>query len=195
MYTWGYLKDVILAKLDLDAEEALTQDLVRRFKFFANEAMTQICSAVKPRRDFAEFVITAEDVGTSKVMPNDFISFGDDVNQRSYQYNGSIVTEEAHDDVLRFLGYNKIVFYEPGTYHISYNARWYDFVGAMSDETQIDVPCDILDCIPSYVASQCFKIDNEYKSSVYRNEYEMGLARIDNTDFKNTSTFRIGGDW
>lgn len=214
MYTWGYLKNVILAKLDQTEEEANTQDFISRFPYFANEAMTQICSAVKPKKDFAEFVVVEKEedaidgkilIGSVVQMPSDFISFGDDVNERTYQLYNSIFTEETHDDDLRFLGHNKLIFYKPGKYLISYNARWIDFSNVYNqflqrnssiyDEYEIDVPNDILDCIPSYVASQCFKIDNEYKSSVYRNEYEMFLARIDSTDFKNTKTFKIGGDW
>ena len=65
----------------------------------------------------------------------------------------------------------------------------------MSDDELIDVPDDILDSIPSYIASQCFKIDDEYKSSVFRNEYEMFMARINDTNYQNTRTFFVGGDW
>ena len=69
------------------------------------------------------------------------------------------------------------------------------FDKSLDNNYQIDVPNDILDCIPSYVASQCYKIDDDYKSQVYRNEYEMMLARIDATNYKNTKTIKIGGDW
>jgi hypothetical protein len=65
----------------------------------------------------------------------------------------------------------------------------------MDNSTELDVPRDILDCLPSYIASQCMKIDDEYKASVYRNEYEIFLARIDNTHYKNVKTIEIEGDW
>ena len=203
MYTWGYLKEVSLAKLDLTEEEAELQNFITRFAYFANEAMTQICSAVMPNRTFAQFVVVEKEedavdgkvlIGRQVSMPQDFISFGDDVNERIYTLYNVNVSEEAHDDDFKYVGRNKLLFYKPGTYQISYNARWFDFTN-VDDSTELDVPYDILDCIPSYIASQCFKIDNEYKSSVYRNEYEMSLARIDATDFKNTKTFKIGGDW
>ena len=203
MYTWGYLKEVSLAKLDLTEEEAELQNFITRFAYFANEAMTQICSSVMPNRTFAQFVVVEKEedaidgkvlVGRQVSMPEDFISFGDDVNERIYTLYSMNVSEEAHDDDFKYIGRNKLLFYKPGTYQISYNARWFDFTD-VDDSTELDVPYDILDCIPSYIASQCFKIDNEYKSSVYRNEYEMSLARIDATDFKNTKTFKIGGDW
>lgn len=218
MYTWGYLKMVTLAKLDLSEEEAENQNLIEKFPYYANEVMTQICSAIKPKNTFAEFIVTDDPeiaereghilVGTQVNMPSDFIAFGDDVNERSYQEYGINFTESCTDDDFRYLGYNKVIFRKAGTYQISYKARWIDFNNILKydlqgdpyrapvdDVAELDVPADILDCIPSYVASQCFKIDDQYKSQVYRNEYEMFLARINDSDYKNTKTFSIGGDW
>ena len=204
MYTWGYLKSVALAKLDLTESEAEVQGLIERFPYYANEVITQICSAIKPKATCATFNISKNDIGVIKTMPSDFVSFGDDVNERSYQQYNATFFEECHDDDLRFLGYNQIMFKKEGVYQISYNARWIDFAnitrpdgltGPVDSSTELDVPMDILDCIPPYIASQCFKIDDQYKSQVYRNEYEMSLARIDNTTYKNTKTFKIEGDW
>lgn len=129
-------------------------------------------------------------------MPSDFVSFGDDVCTIEYydfMYNKWL--EECHDDCLSYIGYNKVSCKQKGTYKISYNARWYDFSNALDDTNLSFIPTDILDCIPSYIAHQCYKIDDEYKSSVFRNEYEIFLSRIDNTDFNNTKTFKIEGDW
>ena len=94
-----------------------------------------------------------------------------------------------------YQGYNQVVFLHPGEFYIAYNARWYTFTSTQDDKQDIDVPTDILDCIPSYIAAQCFKIDDEYKASVFRNEYEMFLARIDATDYADSRTMIIGGDW
>lgn len=58
MYTWGYVKEVCLAKLNLEETEANNQNFVSRFPFYANEAMTQICSSIKPNyKHFALKVI------------------------------------------------------------------------------------------------------------------------------------------
>lgn len=195
MYTWGYIKDVTLAKLDLDETEAEVQNLLTRFAYFANEAITQICSSVKPKYTFFEIEITDENIGEPITMPNDFISFGDDVNKIKYQNRyGETIVESAHDADFEYLGNNRIICKRTGKFYISYNARWITFTN-QDDNYEIDVPNDILDCLPSYIASQCMKIDDEYKSTVYRNEYEMFLARIDNTHYKNTKTFKIEGDW
>ena len=194
MYTWGYIKNVTLAKLDLQESEAEKQNLLSRFYYFANEAITQICSTIKPKHTFFEIDITDENLYTPITMPADFISFGNDVNKLVFSEHGKYYCREAYDDDFEYIGYNKIVCKTVGKFFISYNARWITFTN-QDNSVEIDVPTDILDCLPSYIASQCFKIDDEYKASVFRNEYEIFLSRIDDTDFRNTKTFRIEGDW
>lgn len=195
MYTWGYIKDVTLAKLDLDEDEAEVQNLLRRFSYYANEAITQISSSVRPKYSFFEVDITDENICVPIRMPDDFISFGDDVNKIKYRnpYN-ELVIERAYDSDFEYFGDNHVICKRVGTFYISYNARWITFTN-QDDDYIMDIPNDILDCLPSYIASQCMKIDDDYKSTVFRNEYEMFLARIDNTNYKNTKTFRIEGDW
>lgn len=208
LYTWGYLKDAALAKLDLTEEEANEQKLLKRFHIYANEVMTQVCSSLKPHRTFAEF--TVEDTTTLYTMPDDFVAFGNDVCKVEYYTDGKNdyllstipenctvwqVKDTATDEDFEYVGFNKIRFLHQGVYQISYNARWYTFTYDTPDGTILPVPMDILDCIPTYIASQCYKIDDETKASIYRNEYEMLLARIDNTDYSETKTVHIGGGW
>ena len=199
-YTWGYIKDVSLSKLDLDENEATVQNLLSRFPFYANEVITQVCSSIKPKYTFENFVIDKTNVGVKQTMPDNFVSFGDDVCymlEEVRERNGEtrLIKVPIHDDDYEYLGYNQVVFKHPGNYFISYNARWYTFDKSLSDDELIDVPDDILDSIPSYIASQCYKIDDEYKASVFRNEYEIMLSRIDNSNFRNTKTIKIEGDW
>lgn len=194
MYTWGYIKNVTLAKLDLQESEAEKQNLLSRFYYFANEAITQICSTIKPKHTFFEIDVTDENLYTPITMPADFISFGNDVNKLVFSEHGKSYCREAYDDDFEYIGYNQIVCKTIGRFFVSYNARWITFTN-QDGNYEIDVPTDILDCLPSYIASQCFKIDDEYKASVFRNEYEIFLSRIDDTDFRNTKTFRIEGDW
>lgn len=196
MYTWGYLKDVSLSKLDMDEPEAQEQNLLNKFPFYANEAMTQICSTIKPKRSFVQFVITKDLIGKLQTMPDDFVSFGDDVNTLTEidEFGDRWITE-CHDDDLTFKGYNQLLFWKEGVYTVSYNARWYVFVMNIDNNKLIDVPADVLDCIPSYIASQCYKNDDDVKAQIFRNEYEMFLARLDDTNYKQTKSFKIGGDW
>ena len=195
MYTWGYLKDVTLAKLDLTENEATVQNLLSRFPFYANEVITQVCSAIKPKYTFAKFEIDFDKVGIAQTMPEDFISFGDDVCYELVNNGKFLEKHQIFDVDFEYYGYNQVIFKHPGNFYISYNARWYTFTKAIDDNEQIDIPNDILDCIPSYIVSQCYKIDDEYKAQVFRNEYELMLSRIDATNYKNTKSILIEGDW
>ena len=195
MYTWGYLKDVTLAKLDLTENEATVQNLLSRFPFYANEVITQVCSAIKPKYTFAKFEIDFDKVGVAQTMPDDFISFGDDVCYELINNGKFLEKHQIFDVDFEYYGYNQVIFKHPGNFYISYNARWYTFTKAIDDNEKIDIPNDILDCIPSYIVSQCYKIDDEYKAQVFRNEYELMLSRIDATNYKNTKSILIEGDW
>lgn len=195
MYTWGYLKDVALAKLDLTENEAAVQNLLSRFPFYANEVITQVCSAIKPKYTFAKFEIDFDKVGVAQTMPDDFISFGDDVCYELVNNGKFLEKHQIFDVDFEYYGYNQVIFKRPGNFYISYNARWYTFTKAIDDNEKIDIPNDILDCIPSYIVSQCYKIDDEYKAQVFRNEYELMLSRIDATNYKNTKSILIEGDW
>ena len=129
----------------------------------------------------------------------------------STTFVNKIYVMKAKDFIYR--GYKQLLFLLPGEYSIPYHARWYTFESTMvpdgediddddyegyngiDDNVEIDVPRDILECIPPYIAMKGFKIDDEYKSSVFRNEYETALARINDEHFEQNRTFEIGGDW
>ena len=306
MYSWDYIEEATLAKLDLDQDsgvEANKIGYIDRFLIYANEAMTQICNSIKPKRTSVEITvydandpckpinakyITYTDISLNNVIKNnknlyssplevsnvsmnnenvvvyltdgtnyiigksnstiekyelmcyehgvskyivimedntsfyfsvilteggttllskgtsDFVAFS---NSPSYEkiiykdYFGKEETKlvELHNDILLYHGYNNVMFLKPGNYIISYKARWFTFTTELTNDDKrgepLDAPDDVLDCIPSYIASQCYKVDDEYKAQVYRNEYEMFLARVDDTDFDGTTTFEIGGDW
>lgn len=210
-YTWGYIKRSALAKLDLDESEANTMHLLNRFTTYANEVITQVCSAVKPKPSFFTKTVTKEDICNNHgeysftITEKDFISFGSGINTITVTLHSPIQgleevvkTVEAHNNILNFSGYNTVTVKAAGTYKISYNARWIDFSDIednLSDTTVLDVPNDILDCIPSYIASQCYGIDDEYRAAKYRNEFEMLLARIDNRPADGSSNVLVEGDW
>ena len=191
MYTWGYLKNAILAKLDMDEEEALQMNYFERFIIYANEAMTMICSTVKPKRTFYQF---EGKYGDTITMPSDFISFGDDVNTINEDIGyGDRMIRKTCDEDFQYVGYNQIRCFSEGIYNVSYNARWHKFT--IDENSELEVPIDILECIPTYVASQCMKVDDEQKAAMLRNEFEILFARIDDTNYKLNKTFTIGGDW
>lgn len=192
MYTWGYIKENTLGKLNLSEDEANLQEFLSRFPYYANEAMTQICSAVKPKESFFDIIVTEDNVGTPIKMPDDFICFNDDV--ASVVINKELITDIG-DDFFDYHGYNEVICYAEGTYRIPYNARWFFFTKDLHNAVVIPAPADVCDALPSYMASQCLKIDDEVKAAIFRNEYEMFLARMDDTSFRRQRTFHIGGGW
>ena len=130
------------------------------------------------------------------VMPSDFVSFGNDVNTREWtSYWDDVYVHECFDDDFDYKGYNKLIFHKEGTYNISYNARWYTFNANIDDDVVLDIPTDILDCIPSYIAHQCSKIDDQARAAEFRNEYEIFLSRIDDSNYSENKSIRICGDW
>lgn len=265
-YTWGYIKDVVLAKLDLNEKEAQVQNLIGRFPFYANEVITQVCSAIKAKNSyftvkvFTEFeyqhvldafleselntylkrctpedwnittdgIFTENDLTTAQQSvwavklaelktyfskynaligqvvskPDDFVSWNGDIayfEETIWDTNGDVISKlpicEAHDDDYLYMGDEGLSFLKNGTYYIPYGARWFTFTKELDNNTVLNIPNDILDCIPSYIAHQCYKIDDETKSAIFRNEYELFLSRIDDTNYKNTKTIKIGGGW
>lgn len=242
MYTWGYIKDNTLSKLNMDEKEANDLGFLSRFPYYANEAMTQICSAIKAKENF--FTVTVYDknrqwknitekhglyIGTKYysikfditdkkqekyqlklafwkewesynfvndkiTFPEDFIAFSDDIVEYEDLFMHDRVID-AGDEFLMYHGYNEVICKHAGIYQIPYKARWFFFTKDLEADIKLNVPMDILDAIPSYIASQCMKIDDEVRSAILKNEYEMALARIDDTTFKSQRGFHVGGGW
>ena len=55
MYTYGYIKEVVLAKMDMTSDEVIRNRLMNKVPFYANEAITQICSSIKAKSTYAKF--------------------------------------------------------------------------------------------------------------------------------------------
>lgn len=239
MITWGYIKQATLAKMDLSVDAAVDQGLIEKMPFYANEALTEITSAIKAKRAYADFKVayrnevlnciaqtygqdamyfvldhpcdlsTATEaqrnalkvyeqyvyVGDTIKMPDDFIAWSDDTNWKVVKdCSGHDTLEQLKDTDFAQRG-NKLIFMKPCICKIAYFAKWFFFTPTTQDDVELDIPDDILVCLPSYIASQLFKIDDEQKSSIYRNEYEMALARINENDYATNKVINNGGNW
>ena len=239
MITWGYIKQATLAKMDLSVDAAVDQGLIEKMPFYANEALTEITSAIKAKRAYADFKVadrnevlnciaqtygqdamyfvldhscdlsTATEaqrnalkvyeqyvyVGDTIKMPDDFVAWSDDTNWKVVKdCSGRDTLEQLKDTDFAQRG-NKLIFMKPCICKIAYFAKWFFFTPTTQDDAELDIPDDILVCLPSYIASQLFKIDDEQKSSIYRNEYEMALARINENDYATNKVINNGGDW
>lgn len=207
MYTWDNIKQSVLAKMNLSESEASAMNLPQRYPVYANEAMTQICNAIRPKEMWKEFVVVSEQdanngvehdavVGAEVHLPDDFISFSDNIPLVKRD-DGS--WDEVYDEYLLYYGFDTVFFVMPGVYRLPYKARWYFFTADMNSaeksNVKLPIPDIICEAISTYIVSQCYKIDDELKAATYKNEYEMQLARIDASDFNRQRTFNIGGGW
>lgn len=235
MYTWGYIKEATLAKMDLTVNQAIDMGLINKMPFYANEAITQITSSIKANRKYVEFQVrdrleviriivnkyhfdnidflyiptcnkdgwTQDQIDAWNIyhaytfteepanFPNDFFAWSSDI---CYRWECGHWTGTSDFDYTTY-GSKQIIFKRPGDYRISYLAKWFKILPTTSDETELDAPDDIIEALPSYIASQLYKIDDETKSAILRNEYEMALARIDENDYSTNKVIDIGGNW
>lgn len=122
------------------------------------------------------------------MMPNDFISFA---NMTNYKDN-------IPDPKFIYYGDRQIMFPEVGSYKIFYNALWQEINEEYMDARKPkDLPIDqsVLNCIPTYVASQILAEDDPQRSAVLRNEYELMLSRLDTTTMYEEGHFKSTGGW
>ena len=87
MYTWAYLKAAAFAKLDLTEDEATAQNLTGRFYIYANEVITQVCSAVKPKHKFETFVVKKDNNGISHTTIQSSLNVDLHMNELEEMYN------------------------------------------------------------------------------------------------------------
>lgn len=235
MYTWGYIKEATLAKMDLTVNQAISMGLLNKMPFYANEAVTQITASVKAKRCYMDYKVRYEDavlkaikltyqlddldflfdtnIDKSTLTENQLlayetyykytytekpVSFNDDFFAWSddivYKYCDGKMIPASDFDYTTF-GSKQIIFKTAADYKFPYLAKWFKILPTTDDNELLDAPDDIIEAIPSYIASQLYKIDDETKSAILRNEFEMALARIDENDYSTNKTIAIGGDW
>lgn len=239
MYTWGYIKEATLAKMDLSVDQAIQMRLINKMPFYANEAITHITSAIKAKRAYAEYDVKNKDeilcklkeqykfddisfllnppcdtsslssdqlqalkefnkyvyVGDVIKFPDDFVMWSDDIIYRAPYRGFHFGFSEASDDCYQTLSGNTFMFCETGYYKMPYKAKWFKILPTTLDDFEIDCPDDIVECLPSYIASQLYKIDDETKSAILYNQYEMMLSRIDENDYASNKVMKVRGDW
>lgn len=127
-------------------------------------------------------------INTRIKMPEDFLSFADMINY---------VNGEA-DPAIIYIDDKTIALSVPGIYKIFYNALWEPITeDYMNDQEQPDLPIDqsVLNCIPSYVASQILAEDDIQRSTILKNEYELMLSRLDTNIMYQENHFKSTGGW
>lgn len=150
------------------------------------------------------------EVGEKISMETDFIAFA---NKQCYKYVDKqykfsdeynyeyayVPSEMVHktsrelakvDYDFSYIGKSQLKFYKEGQYMIPAKFMWFVFESGITDEDELNIPSDILSCIPLYIAAICLQIDNPSRAQIKRSEFEMALARCTATDFMETNSFR-----
>lgn len=183
-----------------------------RWKYYANkysilgyDPQPDVIPAQTPPADNSQEYLTAYNEfwyfyenakpGFEITFPKDFVSFGGDANYYTKGCSGTVNLDQLNDSMYIYYGAKSFVPFANGEYSMSYNARWFDFSETIDENTELDIPDDILDCIPSYIASQCYKVDDEIKAQLYRNEYELQLSRINDTHYFTLQDMHIKDNW
>lgn len=128
----------------------------------------------------------AVQLGSIIKMPDDFLSFAD----RIILHNN-----KPYDDIV-YLSNNEIVMGELGNYVVYYNATW-DIIKEedVREDNVLSTDVSILNCLPTYIASQCLSQDDVQRSAILKNEFELMLSRLDTDVMYQNNHFRSSGGW
>lgn len=134
---------------------------------------------------------TKEKFINRRIPEDKAIEFGYDWCDNTCEDSYKIVRQRAivdHD--FSYIGKAQLKFYKEGRYMIPARFMWYVFESGISDDQELNMPSDILSCIPLYIAAICLQIDNPTRAQVKRSEFEMALARCTSTEFMENNEFR-----
>lgn len=205
MNTWGEIKQATLNKLFLEEEESQQQGYLDKFQYLANEGLILIANGVKPKIATHTVKVVVREEGKDKAdgeyyvgdvieMPEDFLSFADIIN-----YSG-----DEQDPEIVFITDNMIALKRVGTYSIFYNAAYDEITdeyvtpigeGDNKRYKKINIPKSVLNCLPSYIASQVLSQDDIQRSTILKNEFELMLARLDTNVMYEANHFKSSGGW
>lgn len=187
MKTWSEIKQATLHKLFLDEQEAQQQGYLAKFRYFANECLNIIANGVKPRIATFETVVT--DDNTQVRMPDDFLSFTDIVNYA----NG-----EQDPDII-YVDDKNVMLSGKGTFKIFYNALWHyiteEDVNSKNSNNVLPIDQSVLNCLPTYIASQCLAQDDIQRSTILKNDFELMLSRLDTNMLYQENHYKSTGGW
>lgn len=96
---------------------------------------------------------------------------------------------------LVYNGYAEIVFNRPGVYNICIAERWTSLTEDTDDAEIIDAPMDLLDCIPYYIAGECWSALDEKKGRIRLNKFEVLMSRVKPQEQIVTKTKKNAGGW
>lgn len=184
MKKWSDIVQLTLDKLNMSSEEANRQGYNDKMRSFANECLNLIANDVKPKLVKLDLEISSP--SSVVTLGDDFLSFS---NLSSYKDG-----EKTGENFI--FGYNRLFFKEPGNYIIYYNAIWDNITSEdIKTNSVLEIEPSVLNCLPSYIASQLLSEDNMTRSAILRNEFESMVERLDLSEIRDHEVFTSEGGW
>ena len=100
MYTYGYLREAVMAHCDLDEDELQAMNVLERLHIFANEAMQAIC-ACKPEYRYFKIKAVKKYGPIVKELINNEVIYREPTQQELYDMENNVDNIELADEVAQ----------------------------------------------------------------------------------------------
>lgn len=215
MKYWSDIVKATLYKLGIEENDDDSDEFTDKMPIIANECLSMIANDIKAHIKTITINVEKEAVGV--IMPEDFLAFAD----TDIIFNGKELSR-FNPDII-YSAWNQIILKTPGTYIISYNARYgeipseiiehntkayktfdlrksytkeqYEEFFPDSDTEFNGIYESVLDCLPTYIASQLLAQDDVQKSTILRNEFEVLTQRLETKELFQNRHFHSEGGW
>lgn len=203
--TWGEIELLSIQKMFLNTDTISVDDLpsMRTNKKYAiylnampataNEAIRIILTRGKPYIKTYQLSSSDadQDMSYDEVYCFDLSDILDDYKSLERVYKG---VDDYKGYIIRF---NKYLYLpknlvDEGSLSIGYDCYPKKITSATSDNYKIDLPLDMLNLLPLYIASELYKDDDVSLATVYRNEFEVELENL-NPDADHEEFTSING--
>ena len=166
--TWGEVKTAALQKMFLAASDpyvknSTTSDYLSMMPQAANEGLLRLATV---GRYITKSAIVNITVGVNNTLPNDVY----EVIQSAVMRDGEYYTD------FEIMPDGKIKANEDCTITVPYYAYPQKITKDTPDNTNIEMDADGIVLLPLYIASELYKEDDISMSTVWRNEFEVGLS-------------------
>lgn len=196
---YSELLNLILAKLNLTAEEAQYDRILDKIPGLCNEALGDIANRGKPLYKLIIVTITNKRIASEPLeneirssnrfvtFPGNFLTLTNELIQRAkinVDEDGVLTELEDYNriDGRHFTRYSsrQLLFPKDNDYRYLVQSKCrYPRITGKEDTIEIDDV--ILELLPNYVVSELIRVDDLTLATSYRNLYEAALAALDDS--------------
>ena len=204
--TWGDIQLLAVQKMFLNTNIITVDDLVtmrtdKKYATYlnampmtANECIRIMLTRGKPY--IKMYNLTTENVDATLTDDNNYCfdlqNLLPDYRSVTNMFSG---TKESHDYILRFNRYLYVPRHiiDNGNIQLGYASYPEPLSALTADNYKIDLPIDMINIIPLYLAGELYKDDDVSLATMYRNEFEAELEAM--THDNNYEEFTSVNGW